>query len=78
MRICTFLCISSRAFVSRENGRCQDRRARLKVPITDVLPLARSIQMFQPHFYDLNCKQIGVATFHRFNPIVRKVWPAFL
>jgi hypothetical protein len=27
--------------------------------------------MFQPHFYDLDCKQIGVATFHRFNPIVR-------
>ena len=32
----------------------------------------------QPHFYDLDCKQIGVAMLHRFNPIVRKVCPAFL
>ena len=32
----------------------------------------------QPHFDDVDCKQIGVTTFDRFNPIVCKVRSAFL
>lgn len=34
--------------------------------------------MFQPHFYDIDCKQIGVTTLDRFDVIIGKVCPAFL
>ena len=32
----------------------------------------------QPHFYDIDCKQICIATFQCFNVVVGKVSPTFL